>query len=101
MTADKKFSTTNIELETGKGYNFDITKTSGGEWQFRAPDFFNTIYVWMIVVNDLEIKAHMVDFLEFDGTGTIRINFTPTRTGVFKYWVPGNEATMTGTITVK
>jgi hypothetical protein len=101
MTPDKKFSTTAIEMETGKAYNLDITKVGGGEWQFRAPDLFSNSYVYQIVVDGKEIKTRHVDFLEFDNTGTIRINLVPNRIGSFKFWVPGEEGTMTGTITVK
>ena len=101
MTPDKKFSTTAIEMETGKSYNLDITKVGGGEWRFNAPDLFNNSYIYQIAIDGKEIKTRHIDFLEFDDTGTIRINLVPNRIGAFKYWVTGEEGTMSGTITVK
>ncbi len=101
MTADKKFSTTNVQMETGKAYSLQVTKVAGGEWQFRAPDLFSNSYIFQISVDGKEIKTRHIDFLEFDDAGTIAITLVPNRIGVFKYWVPGEEATMSGTITVK
>lgn len=101
MTPDKKFSTSAIEMETGKGYNVDITKVGGGEWRFYAPDLFSNSYIFQVVVNGKEIKTRHIDFLEYDDNGTIRVSLVPNRIGSFKYWVAGEEATMTGTITVK
>jgi hypothetical protein len=99
--AGNKFSTTAIEMETGKAYNLQITKVAGGEFQFRAPDLFNNSYIYQVVIDGKEIKTRHIDFLEFDDTGTIRVHLVPNRIGAFKYWVTGQEATMTGTITVK
>lgn len=101
MTADKKFSTNAIEMETGKGYNVDITKIGGGEYKFYAPDLFNNSYIFQIVIAGKEIKTRDIDFLEYDDAGTIRVSLVPNRIGSFKYWVAGEEGTMSGTITVK
>ncbi len=101
MTPDKKFSTTAIQMETGKAYNLQVTKVAGDEWQFRAPDLFSNSYVFQIAIDGKEIKTRHVDFLEFDDNGTIAITLVPNRIGVFKYWVAGQEATMSGTITVR
>ncbi len=100
MTANK-FSTTAIEMETGKAYNLQVTKVAGGEYQFRAPDLFSNSYIFQIAIDGKEIKTRHIDYLEFDDTGTISITIVPNRIGAFKYWVTGQEATMTGTITVK
>ncbi|MSO70688.1 MAG: hypothetical protein EXQ88_01515 [Alphaproteobacteria bacterium] len=101
MTVDKKFSTTSIQMETGKAYLLEITKVAGDEWRFMAPDLFNNSYIYQIAISGKEIKTRHIDFLEFDDPGTIAITLVPNRVGVFKFWVPGQEATMTGTITVK
>ena len=101
MTADKKFSTTSIQMETGKSYNLEITKVAGDEWQFRAPDLFSNSYIFQVAIDGKEIKTRHIDYLEFDNIGTVSITLVPNRIGVFKYWVAGQEATMTGTITVK
>ena len=57
MTPDRKFSTTSIEMETGKAYNLEITKVAGDEWQFRAPDLFSNSYIFQVVVDGKEIKT--------------------------------------------
>lgn len=101
MTPDKKFSTTAIEMETGKSYNLDITQLGTTEMQFHAPDLFGNSYIFQVVVDGKEIKTNGVRFLEFDEAGTIRLNIVPIRIGSFKYYVLGQEGTMTGTVTVK
>lgn len=100
MTANK-FSTTAIEMETGKAYVLSVTKVAGGEYQFFAPDLFSNSYVYQIAIDGKEIKTRHIDWLEFDDTGTIAITLVPNRIGAFKYYVKGQEATMTGTATVK
>jgi hypothetical protein len=101
MTPDKKFSTNAVEMETGKAYNLQINKVGGGEWRFNAPDLFNNSYIFQIAIDGKEIKTRDIDFLEFDDTGVIAITLVPNRIGAFKFWVTGEEATMTGTFTVK
>jgi hypothetical protein len=101
MTPDKKFSTTAIEMETGKSYNLAITQLGTSEMQFHAPDLFGNSYIFQVVVEGKEIKTSGVRFLEFDEGGTITINLVPVRIGSFKYYVLGQEGTMTGTVTVK
>ncbi|MBM3506858.1 MAG: hypothetical protein FJX64_03865 [Alphaproteobacteria bacterium] len=101
LTPDKKFSTTAIEMETGKAYNLDITQRGTTEMQFHAPDLFGNSYIFQIVIEGKEIKPTGLRFLEFDEGGTIRVHLVPIRIGAFKYWVQGQEATMTGTVTVK
>ncbi len=101
LTADKKFSTTAIEMETGKGYNLDITQIGTTEMQFHAPDLFGNSYIFQVVVDGKEIKPSGLRFLEFDAAGTIRVQLVPVRIGSFKYYVLGQEGTMTGTVTVK
>lgn len=101
FTADKKFSTTSVQMETGKAYVLEITKVSGDEWRFMAPDLFNNSYIFQVSIDGKEIKTRHIEFLEFDDPGTVAITLVPNRVGVFKFWVPGQEATMTGTITVK
>jgi hypothetical protein len=101
MTPDKKFSTTAIQMETGKAYVLAINKVGGDEWRFMAPDLFNNSYIFQIAIDGKEIKTRHIEFLEFDDNGTIEITLVPNRIGVFKYWVAGQEATMTGTITIR
>jgi hypothetical protein len=101
LTPDKKFSTTAIEMETGKSYQLSITQLGTSEMQFHAPDLFGNSYIFQVVVDGKEIKTSGVRFLEFDEGGTIRIDLVPIRIGAFKYWVQGQEGTMSGTVTVK
>jgi hypothetical protein len=101
MTADKKFSVTSIQMETGKAYTLEITKVAGDEYQFRAPDLFSNSYIQQIAINRKEVHTHVIDWLEFDDPGTMSVTLVPNRVGVFKYWVSRQEETMSGTITVK
>src|SRR4051812_23405561 len=94
MTADKKFSATEIQMETGKAYNLAITKVAGGELQFFAPDLFGNSYIYQIAIEGREIKTRMIDWLEFDEAGTVTVTLVPNRIGAFKYYVKGQEATM-------
>lgn len=99
---DFKISRSTIELETGKLYMLPLQARGYKEYRWEAPEFFQTIWVRQVVVEDLEIHTTTIDALEFDDQGTIELWFVPIRTGEFDWYVKGFDVKgMQGTIVVK
>jgi hypothetical protein len=103
-TKDNQFavSVTDIELLPGQGYRWPISSAGGLEYKFKT-DLFR--YVWMnqIVINDLEVHMNGAPaWLEFDGPGTIMVQFSTVRPGEYSWWVEGLEDKgMKGKIIIK
>ena len=99
---DFKISRQIIELETGKLYMLPVEARGYKEYRWEAPEFFQTIWVKQVVVEDLEIHTTTVDALEFDDQGRIEFWFVPIRTGEFDWYVEDFDVKgMKGSIVVK
>ncbi len=99
---DFKISRQIIELETGKLYMLPLEAKGYKEYRWEAPEFFQTIWVKQVVVEDLEIHTTTIDALEFDDQGRIEFWFVPIRTGEFGWHVVDFDVKgMKGSIVVK
>jgi hypothetical protein len=91
-----------FELIAGQGYRWPITSNGGVEYKLHSTLFRN---VWMnqIVINDLEVHMNGAPaWLEFDGKGTMLVQFTTVRPGEYEWWIEGLEDKgMKGKIVVK
>jgi hypothetical protein len=91
-----------FELIPGQGYRWPISSSGGLEYKVHSTLFRN---VWMnqIVINDLEVHMNGAPaWLEFDGKGTMMVQFTTVRPGEYEWWVEGLEDKgMKGKITIK
>jgi plastocyanin len=91
-----------FELIAGQGYRWPITSNGGVEYKFHTTLFRN---VWMnqIVINDLEVHMNGAPaWLEFDGKGTMMVQFTTVRPGEYEWWIEGLEDKgMKGKIVIK
>ena len=92
ITADLKISQTEYHLETGKAYRL-VVKSDGGEsFAFRAPDFFQQVWINGVSVEGLTIKTTTLTELAFeDDGGQATILFVPIRPGKFSFWVEGYQ----------
>jgi hypothetical protein len=91
-----------FELISGQGYRWPISSSGGVEYKLHTTLFGN---VWMnqIVINDLEVHMNGAPaWLEFDGKGTMMVQFTTVRPGEYEWWVEGLEDKgMKGKIIIK
>ncbi|MDQ0323293.1 hypothetical protein QO002_005499 [Pararhizobium capsulatum DSM 1112] len=91
-----------FKLIAGQGYRWKITSAAGLEYKF-ATDLFRNVWMNQIVINDLEVHMNGAPaWLEFDSEGTIQVQFTTVRPGVYTWSVPDlADKGMKGTITIK
>lgn len=91
-----------FELIAGQGYRWKITSAAGLEYKF-ATDLFRNVWMNQIVINDLEVHMNGAPaWLEFDSEGTMQVQFTTVRPGVYTWSVPDlADKGMKGTITIK
>jgi hypothetical protein len=91
-----------FELIPGQGYRWPITSNGNLEYKLHSSLFRN---VWMnqIVIGDLEVHMNGAPaWLEFDGKGTMLVQFSTVRPGEYEWWVEGLEDKgMTGKIVIK
>lgn len=85
-----------------KGYRWKISAAGGLEYKFHA-DLFRNVWMNQIVINDLEVHMNGAPaWLEYDADGTIQVQFSTVRPGVYTWSVPDlAERGMQGTITTK
>ncbi|TNC60389.1 hypothetical protein FHG71_22115 [Rubellimicrobium roseum] len=80
-----------VELQSGAYYEIEITADGSAELALSGADFFRSIWINEIVVNDIEIRPMAVDSLEFDDEGTARMSFVAIRPGTFALSIPGSQ----------
>ncbi|HEY5817488.1 MAG TPA: hypothetical protein VIU14_03665 [Mesorhizobium sp.] len=98
FTANQK----DFTLIAGQGYRWKITAAGGLEYKFQT-DLFRNVWNNQIVINDLEVHMNGAPaWLEFDADGTIQVQFTTVRPGIYTWSVPDlADKGMKGTITIK
>ncbi len=91
-----------FELISGQGYRWKITSAAGLEYKFHT-DLFRNVWMNQIVINDLEVHMNGAPaWLEFDSEGTMQVQFTTVRPGIYTWSVPDlADKGMQGTITIK
>ncbi|MDI7864162.1 hypothetical protein MRS76_19645 [Rhizobiaceae bacterium n13] len=91
-----------FQLIAGQGYRWKITSASGLEYKF-VTDVFRNVWMNQIVINDLEVHMNGAPaWLEFDSEGTMQVQFTTVRPGIYTWSVPDlADKGMKGTITIK
>lgn len=89
-------------FETGQSYRLKIQASGLKEYAFRAPAFFEAIYIRKIEAGGVEIKGVGLNELEFEDEGEAEIFFVPIRVGEFPFFVKGHEDRgMTGVFIVE
>ena len=91
-----------FKLIAGQGYRWKISAAGGLEYKFKT-DLFRDVWMNQIVIDDLEVHMNGAPaWLEFDADGTIQVQFTTVRPGIYTWSVPDLAGKgMKGTITVK
>ena len=91
-----------FDLIGSQGYRWKITAAGGLEYKFHT-DLFRNVWMNQIVINDLEVHMNGAPaWLEFDADGTIQVQFSTVRPGVYTWSVPDlADKGMKGTITIK
>jgi hypothetical protein len=91
------------DLVAGQGYRWLISSKGSLEYKFMAPEFFRNVWMNQIVINDLEVHmAGPPHHLEYDGPGSIMVQFSTVRPGEYEWWIEGlKDRGMGGKIIIK
>ena len=80
-----------IELKSGTYYRMKIVSDGTAELALSGGDFFRSIWVNEIVINDIEIRPMGVHSIEFDAAGEALMSFIAIVPGTYKLSVPGSH----------
>lgn len=91
LREDLTLSQTEYHVETGKAYRLAIKSDGGESYSFRAPDFFQQVWINGIEVDGLTVKTTTLTALDFEDAAEVTILFVPIRPGKFDFWVEGYQ----------
>jgi len=80
-----------ITLKSGTYYRMNIVADGTAEMALSGGDFWRSIWVNEIVINDIEVRPMGVHSIEFDAAGTAQISFIAIVPGTYKLSVPGSQ----------
>ncbi len=90
------------ELVTGKAYQLLIKATGAKECAWVAPEWAANIWLRKVEAGGVEIKAAVLNELEFEEAGEAEVFFVPIRPGSFAWRCRGLEGRgVQGKFTVK
>ena len=78
-------------LKSGGFYRIAINADGSQELALSGGDFFRSIWINEIVINDIEIRPMGVHSIEFDNAGTAVISFIAVTPGRYTLSVPGSS----------
>lgn len=78
-------------LKSGGYYRIDINADGSQELALSGGDFFRSVWINEIVINDIEIRPMGVHSLEFDNAGTATISFIAVTPGRYTLSIPGSS----------
>ena len=89
-------------LKSGTYYRIDITADGTAELALSGGDFFRSIWINEIVINDIEIRPMGVHSIEFDAAGTAQMSFIAIVPGTYTLSIPGSHSdTQTATFVIQ
>lgn len=90
LGAGKPLSDGPWELQSGVYYKVEITADGTQELALVGPEFFRSIWINEVVINDIEIRPLALDSFEFDDAGTLEFTFIAIKPGNFELKIPGS-----------
>ncbi|WP_421697244.1 copper-binding protein [Ancylobacter sp.] len=84
-------SETKYNLETGKAYSLELSSTGKKECAWQAPEFFKSIFLRKVEVEEVEVKAVALTEIEFEKEGEAELFFVPLKPGTFAWYCKGME----------
>jgi len=79
-------------LKSGTYYRLEIVADGTAELALSGGDFFRSVWINEIVINDIEIRPMGLHSIEFDAAGTANISFIAIVPGTFKLSIPGSSS---------
>lgn len=91
LAAGQPVASGEYTLTSGGYYRIDITADGSQELALSGGDFFRSIWVNEIVIDDIEIRPMGVHSLEFDDAGTASMSFIAVVPGRYTLSIPGSH----------
>lgn len=91
LASGKPVAAGEYSLQSGGYYRLPIVADGSAELALSGGDFFRSIWVNEIVVNDIEIRPMGVHSIEFDAAGEALISFIAITPGRYTLSVPGSS----------
>ena len=79
-----------VELQSGAYYELEISADGTAELAVSGPNFFRSVWMNEIVINEIEVRPMAIDSLEFDAAGTATLSFIAIRPGSHTLSIPGS-----------
>ena len=83
------------ELKSGTYYRIDIVADGTAELALSGGDFFRSVWINEIVINDIEVRPMGIHSLEFDAAGTANMSFIAIVPGTYRLSIPGSDSELT------
>jgi hypothetical protein len=91
LSSGKPIAEAPIELKSGTYYRLKIVSDGTAELALSGGDFFRSIWVNEIVVNDIEIRPMGVHSIEFDAAGEAEMSFIAIVPGTYRLSIPWSQ----------
>ena len=78
-------------LDSGSYYRIDVVADGSGELALSGAEFFRSVWVDEVVIEDIEVRPLGLDSLEFDAAGTATVSFVAIRPGTYTLSIPGSS----------
>ena len=78
-------------LDSGSYYRIDVVADGSGELALSGAEFFRSVWVDEVVIEDTEVRPLGLDSLEFDAAGTATVSFVAIRPGTYTLSIPGSS----------
>jgi hypothetical protein len=92
LSSGKPVAAGAYELKSGTYYRIDIVADGTAELALSGGDFFRSIWINEIVINDIEIRPTGVHSIEFDAAGTANMSFIAIVPGTYRLSIPGSDS---------
>ena len=91
LASGKPVADAEYTLKSGGYYRINIVADGSQELALSGGDFFRSVWVNEIVVNDIEIRPMGVHSLEFDAAGEAEMSFVAIVPGRYTLSIPGSS----------
>ena len=91
LASGQPVATAEYTLKSGGYYRIEINADGSQELALSGGDFFRSVWVNEIVINDIEVRPVGVHSLEFDDAGTASMSFIAIVPGRYTLSIPGSS----------
>ncbi len=91
LASGKPVAEVPYDLKSGAYYKMKIVADGSAELALSGGDFFRSVWINEIVINNIEVRPMGVHSLEFDAAGEAEISFIAIVPGSYALSIPGSS----------